>query len=141
MARKIIHTDRVPPGRARISQAVALGDLVFVSGIVARDPATGMVPPGGVGAQTRRILLNMQAILEKAGTDLSQVLKTSCYLSDMDDFGQFNVEWEKFFPKDPPARICVQARLGADFAVEIDAVAALAKRKRRSRTARKRSRR
>ena len=126
MKRRIIHSDQVPPGRARISQAVAFGDFVFVSGIVARDPATGKTVSGGVAAQTRQILENTRSILEAAGTTLNHVIKMHCYLDDMDQFDAFNRVWEEFFPKDPPARICVQAgRLGPGFEVEIDSVAGL----------------
>ena len=126
MKPRIIHTDRVPPGRARISQAVVFGDLVFVSGIVARDPATGKTVTGGVAAQTRQILENTRSILEAAGTTLEYVLKTHCYLQDMDQFDAFNRVWEGFFPTNPPARICVQAgRLGPGFEVEIDTIAGL----------------
>lgn len=121
-----IRTDRVPPGRARISQAVIWGNLVFVSGIVAREPSTGQPTTGGMAAQTNRVLENIRAILETAGTSLAYVLKTTCYISDMDEFSEFNRVWEEWFPENPPARICVQAgRLGPGFDVEIDAVAGL----------------
>jgi 2-iminobutanoate/2-iminopropanoate deaminase len=104
------------------------GDLVFVSGIVARDTATGAVTNGGVAAQTRRVLECIRDILEAAGTSLTYVLKMTCYLRDLDDFDAFNQVWQEWFPKDPPARICVQAgRLGEGFEVEIDAVAGLAR--------------
>jgi 2-iminobutanoate/2-iminopropanoate deaminase len=126
MKPRIIHTKAVPPGRARISQAVAFGNLVFVSGVVARDPSTGKTVTGGVAAQTRQVLEAIQAILQSAGTTLENVLKTDCYLQDMDQFDAFNRVWEDFFPVNPPARICVQAgRLGPGFEVEITAVAAM----------------
>ncbi|MCC6469923.1 MAG: RidA family protein [Alphaproteobacteria bacterium] len=129
MKRKVVHTDRVPAGRARISQAIIHGDVVYVSGMVARVPATGKVPPGGAGPQTRQVLKNVESVLKAAGSDMRHVLKMSCFLSDMDDFPAFNTEWETFFPKEPPARICVQARLGPSFVVEIDAIAALPPRR------------
>jgi 2-iminobutanoate/2-iminopropanoate deaminase len=121
--REVIHAGKVPAGRARISQAIAYGDLVFVSGMVAREPGTARVPEG-VAAQTEQVLANIAAVLQEAGSDLGQILKTSCYLADMDTFGEFNPVWERYFSNEPPARICVQARLGPGFLVEIDAVAA-----------------
>ena len=121
-----VHTDRVPPGRAKISQGVVFGNLVFVSGMVARDPATGKTVPGGVAEQTRQVLKNIEAVLEAAGTSREYVLKTDVHLTDMKQFESFNREWEAFFPTNPPARICTQAgALGPSFLVEIDAVAGL----------------
>lgn len=126
MKPKIVHTDRVPPGRARISQAVVFGNLVFVSGMVARDPATGKTVSGGVAEQTRQVLQNIESILRAAGTTRDYVLKTDVHLVDMAQFEAFNRVWEEFFPTNPPARICTQAgALGPTFLVEIDAVAGL----------------
>jgi 2-iminobutanoate/2-iminopropanoate deaminase len=125
MKPRTVHTDRVPPGRARISQAVAFGNLVFVSGMVARDPATARTVEGGVAEQTRQVLENTRAVLEAAGTSLAYVLKQGIFLQDMSGFQAFNEVWESYFPDDPPARICVQAGLGPSFLVEIDTVAGL----------------
>lgn len=120
-----VSTDRVPPGRARISQGMILGEIVFVSGMVARDPATGVTVPGGVAEQTRQVLENIKSVLEAAGTSMDHVAKTGCFLSNFDDFVGFNSVWESYFPENPPARICVQATLGPGFLVEIDAFAGL----------------
>ncbi len=120
-----VSTDRVPPGRARISQATICGQFVFVSGMVARDPSTGRTVEGGAAEQTRQVLENIKSVLEAAGTSMDHVAKTSCFLSDMDEFVAFNAVWESYFPQDPPARICVQARLGPGFLVEIEAIATL----------------
>jgi 2-iminobutanoate/2-iminopropanoate deaminase len=126
MTRHVVHTEKVPPGRARISQAVVFGNLVFVSGMVGRTPETGKVVPGGVAEQTRQTLENIRAVLEAAGSSLAHVLKTDCHLARMDDFDGFNAVWESYFPEHPPARICTQAgALGPGFVVEIDAVAGL----------------
>jgi 2-iminobutanoate/2-iminopropanoate deaminase len=123
---KHIHTDRVPPGRAKISQAVAFGNLLFVSGMVARDPVTGTTVRGGLAEQTRQVLQNIDAVLQAAGTNREYVLKTDVHLADMTQFEVFNREWEAFFPTNPPARICTQAgALGPSFLIEIDAVAGL----------------
>ncbi len=121
-----VHTDRVPPGRAKISQAMVYGNLVFVSGMVARDPRTGKTVEGGVAEQTRQVLENIQSVLEAAGTTKEYVLKTDVHLTDMAQFQEFNRVWEEFFPENPPARICTQAgALGPTFLVEIDAVAGM----------------
>lgn len=126
MKPRVVHTDRVPPGRARISQAVVFGNLVFVSGMVARDPATGKTVSGGVAEQTRQVLENIRSVLEAAGTTKDYVLKTDVHLVDMSQFEAFNRVWEEFFPVNPPARICTQAAaLGPTFLIEIDAVAGL----------------
>lgn len=126
MKPRIVNTDRVPPGRARISQAVVFGDLVFVSGMVARDPATGKTVKGGLAEQTKQVLENIDAVLNAAGTSREYVLKTDVHLVDMAEFTAFNKVWEDFFPINPPARICTQAgALGPSFLVEIDAVAGL----------------
>lgn len=126
MKPKHVHTDKVPPGRAKISQAVVFGNLCFVSGMVARDPATGKTVGGGLAEQTRQVLKNIEAVLRAAGTSREYVLKTDVHLTDMSQFTEFNCEWEAFFPDNPPARICTQAgALGPTFLVEIDAVAGM----------------
>lgn len=121
-----VHTDRVPPGRARIAQAKVFGDLVFVSGMVARSADAGGAVPEGLAAQTLQVLKNIEAVLQAAGTGREYVLKTDVHLVDMSQFQDFNRVWEEFFPKDPPARICTQAgALGPGFLIEIDAIAGL----------------
>jgi 2-iminobutanoate/2-iminopropanoate deaminase len=126
MKPKVVHTARVPAGRARISQAKVFGNLVFVSGMVARDPQTGTTVPGGLAEQTRQVLENITAVLEAAGTSREYVLKTDVHLTDFSQFDLFNRVWEEYFPVEPPARICTQAgALGPGFLIEIDAVAGL----------------
>jgi len=126
MKPKVVSTSRVPPGRARISQGMIYGNLVFVSGMVARDPKTGVTVPGGLAAQTRQVLENIAAVLEAAGTTREYVIKTDVHLVDIGQFELFNRVWEEFFPVDPPARICTQAgALGPGFLIEIDAIAGL----------------
>lgn len=126
MKPKSIHTDKVPPGRAKISQAMVYGSLCFVSGMVARDPATGKTAVGGLAEQTRQVLKNIESVLKAAGTSREFVIKTDVHLVDMSQFELFNKEWEAFFPNNPPARICTQAgALGPTFLVEIDAVAGM----------------
>ena len=126
MKPKTVYTDKVPPGRAKISQAVVYGNLCFVSGMVARDPATGKTVVGGLAEQTRQVLKNIESVLKAAGTSREYVIKTDVHLVDMSQFELFNKEWEAFFPNNPPARICTQAgALGPTFLVEIDAVAGM----------------
>ena len=122
-----IHTELVPPGRARISQAVVLGDVVYVSGMVSREPVTGRTVAGGLQEQTRQVMKNISAVLEAAGTSLDYVAKQTVYIQDMDHFEEFNQEWERWFNEDPPARLCVQVVLGPGFLVEIDTIAGLPK--------------
>lgn len=127
MKPRAVHTDRVPPGRARISQAMVHGDTVYVSGMVGRDPATGKVVPGGTVEQTRQVMENIKSVVEAAGSSMQHVIKTSCFISDFNEFEKFNAVWESYFPENPPARICVETRLGPGFVIEIEAIAALAK--------------
>jgi len=121
---RVVNCDAIPPGRARISHAKVANGLIYVSGLVARDPKTG-APVPGVAAQTRLILENIKLVVETAGSSMEHVMKTGCFLSDMGTFDEFNPVWESFFPRNPPARICVQAKLGPGFEVEIDAVAVM----------------
>jgi 2-iminobutanoate/2-iminopropanoate deaminase len=99
--------------------------LLFVSGQIPIDPATSQVVGDDVAAQTERVLKNLAAILEAAGASLGQVLKTTVYLRDLNDFGKMNEVYARFFSEQPPARATVQvARLPRDVSVEIEAVAA-----------------
>ena len=93
------------------SQAIQFGNLVFLSGQkLARDEATGLPVGGGIQPQTRKVLENIKAVLEAAGTSMDMVLKTTCFLMDRDDFDEFNVVYREFFPKDQPARSTFQVR-------------------------------
>jgi 2-iminobutanoate/2-iminopropanoate deaminase len=124
--REIVSTDRGPRTGLLYSQAVRFGELVFVAGQVALDPATGQLVEGGVGAQTRRVLDNVQAILRAAGTSLDHAVETTCFLRDVGDFAAFNDAYRGYFPKDPPARTTVQAVLPREgLMVEIRVVAAM----------------
>ena len=126
MKRQIISTDKGPRTGLPYSQAVRHGDLVFVAGQVALDPATGQVVEGDIGAQTRQTLENVEAILRAAGTSLAHAVECLCLLSNIGDFGAFNEVYRGFFPKDPPARTTVQVVLPRPgLLVEIRAVAAM----------------
>ena len=121
---KIISTEKAPAAIGPYSQGYITGNLVFTSGQIPIDPSTGTRRPG-VEAQAEQSCRNVLAILEAAGTGADKVVKTVCYISDMDQFGAFNKVYERFFPS-KPARSCVQvARLPKDVFCEIEAVAEL----------------
>jgi 2-iminobutanoate/2-iminopropanoate deaminase len=124
--RIVVATDRAPAAVGPYSQAVRIGNLVYTAGQIALDPATGKLVEGGIEAETRRALQNLQAVLEAAGTSLVNVIKTTVFLQDMGDFGAMNGVYAQFFSASPPARSAVQVGalpLGAQ--VEIEAVACL----------------
>ena len=125
MSKHVISTSKAPAAIGPYSQAVSWGDLIFVSGQIPIDPATGQVVGGDVADQTERVLENLAAILEAAGASLGQVLKTTVYLRDLNDFGKMNEVYARFFGEQPPARATVQvARLPRDVGVEIEVIAA-----------------
>jgi 2-iminobutanoate/2-iminopropanoate deaminase len=124
MTRVPVRTDRAPGAIGPYSQAITCDGLLFASGQVALDPATGAFAGGDVAAQTERVLLNLQAVLEKGGASLADVLRTTVYLRDMADFAAMNAVYARFFPGAPPARSTVAvAGLPKDARVEIDAIA------------------
>ena len=123
---QVIHTNLAPAPVGPYNQAIlASGPLVFVSGQIAIDPATNQIVADDVEAQTHQVLKNLQAVLAAAGTDLDQVVKTTVFLADMNDFGQVNAIYSEYFPEaTAPARACVEvARLPKDVKVEIDCMA------------------
>ena len=123
---RIVSTPDAPAAIGPYSQAVVHGGLVFCSGQVALDPATGKVVPGDVVEQTHRVFQNLIGVLEAAGTSLDRALKTTVYLKSMDDFAAMNEAYARYFGDSPPARATVEvARLPKDVDVEIDCVAAL----------------
>src|SRR5207248_1501734 len=106
------------------SQAVRAGQLLFLSGQVALDPATGQIVDGDVAAQTRRVMDNLAAVLKAANLSLTDVVRTTIYLADMNDFAAVNEVYGSYFDAPAPARATVQvARLPKDARVEIDAIA------------------
>ncbi len=120
----IVQTEKAPAAIGPYSQAVKAGGLVFLSGQVALDPASGQVVAGDVRAQTERVLKNLQAVLAAAGSSLAAVVKATVFLADMNDFAAMNEVYGRFFSGDPPARATVQAaRLPKDVQVEIDLIA------------------
>ncbi|MBN1935127.1 MAG: RidA family protein [Anaerolineae bacterium] len=126
MTREIIFTPNAPAAVGPYSQAVKIGLLVYTAGQLGIDPETGKLVDGGVQAQTRQALTNLQAVLQAAGTDLDNVVKTTVFMQDMGDFKAMNQIYAEFFPQQPPARSAVQvAALPLGGSVEIEAVAAI----------------
>lgn len=119
---KYVKTDKAPAAIGPYSQGVIAGNLLFVSGQIPIDPATGSLVSGSIEEQTERVIENLKVILEAAGTDISMVVKTTCFLKDMEDFLRFNSVYEKHFVS-KPARACVSAKLPKDAQVEVEVVA------------------
>jgi len=125
----IVTTDRAPRAIGPYSQAVRAGDLVFASGQIPIDPTTGEFVAGGVAEQTEQVLRNLTAVFEAAGVGMNQIVKTTVFLADMDDFTAMNEVYGRFFGVEPPARATVQAaRLPRDARVEIEAIAVIGDR-------------
>ena len=124
--KEIIATDQAPRAIGPYSQAVRAGNVIFASGQIPIDPATGEFVAGGVAEQTEQVMRNITAVLEAAGSGLNQIVKTTVFLADMNDFIAMNEVYARFFPETPPARATIQAaRLPRDAKVEIEAIAVL----------------
>ncbi len=126
--KKIIRTDAAPAPVGPYNQAIVAQGLVFVAGQISLDPKTGeIVGAGDVVAQTDRALTSMKAILEAAGSSMANVVKTTVFLKEMNDFAAMNAVYAKYFDEESaPARICVEvARLPKDLLVEIDCIATI----------------
>lgn len=123
-----IQTEHAPGAIGPYSQAIKAGDFVFASGQIPIDPQTGEFVAGGIREQTERVLKNLAAVLEAAGTGLDQVVKTTVFLADMGDFAAMNEVYGRFFTDVPPARATVAAAgLPRDARVEIEAIALVSK--------------
>jgi 2-iminobutanoate/2-iminopropanoate deaminase len=122
--REVIATDQAPRAIGPYSQAIRAGSLLFCSGQIPIDPATGEFVSGGVAEQTEQVMRNLSAVLQAGQSSLKQVVKTTVFLADMDDFTAMNEVYGRFFGENPPARATVQAaRLPRDAKVEIEAIA------------------
>jgi 2-iminobutanoate/2-iminopropanoate deaminase len=124
--RRTIVTDRAPHAIGPYAQAVQVGEWIFVSGQIAVDPETGELVRGGIEEQTDRVLQNLRAILEAAGSSLENVVKTTVYLADLNDFSKMNEVYARYFPGEKPARATVEvSRLPRDARIEMEAIATL----------------
>lgn len=125
MSRNAVLTNKAPQPIGPYSQAIsATGSFLFTAGQIGLDPATGTLSGNDVQTQTRRVLENLKAILEAGGSTLSQVVKTTVYLKDMNEFAAMNEVYGEYFTGTPPARSTVEVvRLPKDVRVEIDAIA------------------
>ncbi|MGH9766230.1 MAG: RidA family protein [Blastocatellia bacterium] len=121
---EIIQTDGAPQAIGPYSQAIKANGLIFASGQIPLDPTTTQIIAGGIQEQTGRVLDNLKAVLEAAGSSLDRVVKTTVYLADMNEFAAMNEIYSRYFSATRPARATVQvARLPRDVKVEIDAIA------------------
>ncbi|MCK8060689.1 MULTISPECIES: RidA family protein [unclassified Fusibacter] len=124
MSLKVIHTTGAPAAVGPYSQAIQAGNMVFVSGQIPLDPATGKRVEGGIKAETERCLLNAKAILEEAGLTFNDVAKTTCLLDSMDDFAAMNEVYASFFVDHKPARAAFEVgKLPLGVLVEIEMIA------------------
>lgn len=124
MTRRAISTTSAPSAVGPYSQAITTDELVFCSGQVGIDPATGELVDGGVEAQTERVIRNLEAVLDAAGCTLADVVKTTCFLADINDFATFNAIYGRFFSDPQPARSTFGvAALPKQARVEIEAIA------------------
>ena len=123
MEKKPIQTANAPAAIGPYSQGIDLGSVVFTSGQIPVDPATGLIP-ADIRAQAEQSLKNVKAVLEAAGTGMDRVVKTTVFISDMNDFAAVNEVYAAFFPEPCPARSCVEdSRLPKDVKLEIEAIA------------------
>ena len=126
MARQAVSTPSAPAAIGPYSQAIKAGSLLFVSGQIPTDPATGNIVAGDIAAQTRRVFQNIGEILKAGGASFDAVVRTTVYLKDMNDFAAMNEVYGTFFSAPAPARATVQvARLPKDAMVEIDVIATI----------------
>lgn len=124
--RRVVKLPGARPSSVPISPATIAGDFVFTSGQIGIDPKTGQMVEGGINEQAEQVLLNLAAVLEAAGSNMSLVLKTTVFLADMNDYAAMNEIYRRHFKEDPPSRSAVQvAKLPANARIEIEAVALL----------------
>ena len=120
---KKIYTDNAPAAIGPYSQAIVHGDLVFTSGQIPINPETGNVDAQGITAQTEQVMKNLEAVLTAAGSSFEKAIKTTCFLSDMGDFAEFNEVYAKYFTE-KPARSCVAVKsLPKGVLVEVEVIA------------------
>ncbi len=123
--KEAVYTEKAPKPVGPYSQAIKAAGLVFVAGQIPIDPATGQLVQGGIEEQTRRVLENIKAILEAAGTTMDNVVYVTAYLSDLDDYPAFNKVYEQYFSKAKPARVTVKAEIPKGARLEVSVIATL----------------
>lgn len=121
--RKIVHSDKAPAAVGPYNQGIRAGNLLFISGQLGLDMATGEIAYGDVEAQARQVLNNLETIAQAGGSSLANALKVSVYLTNMGDFDTMNAVYASFFPENPPARVCVEvSALPKGVEVEMDVI-------------------
>ena len=124
--RKIVATDKAPAAIGPYAQANIIGNLVITSGQIPIDPATGNLVEGDIEVQTRQVFANLKAVLEAAGSSLDKIVKTTCFMDNMDDFAKMNEVYASFFSGDYPSRSAVEvAKLPKGALIEIEVIAYL----------------
>ena len=125
MIRNIIATDKAPAAIGPYAQANAAGEFIFTSGQIPIDPATGKLVEGGIEEQTRQVFANLKAVLEAGGSDLSRVIKTTCFMTDLGDFARMNQIYAEYFPDGAyPSRSAFQVgALPMGAMIEFEAIA------------------
>ena len=124
MTKRTIQTEQAPAAIGPYSQAIRVGDFLYTSGQIALDPESGIFLSGEIEEETEQTLKNISAILQAGGVNFENVIKTTVYLSDLNNFTRMNQVYEKYFSKNKPARACVQvAALPKGAKIEIDAIA------------------
>ncbi len=124
MNKEVIHTDKVPPAKVPLSQAIKVGDMVYLSGQLGNDSATGMLVPGGIGPETRQVCENMKAVLEAAGSSLEKAVKVTIFMAALSEMIEMNNVFNEYFPENPPARTTLAVKeLVAGARVEIEVAA------------------
>ena len=122
--KKVIHTDQAPAAIGPYSQAIEQNGMLFISGQVPIDPKTGQVIEGGIKEQTEQVMQNIGAILKAAGYSFQEVVKSTCLLSDMDNFAAMNQVYGTYYPSDPPARAAYGVvKLPLGVLIEIETIA------------------
>ena len=126
MPKQVISTDNAPAAVGAYSQGIIAGGFVFTAGQIPLIPGTSNLREGGIEAQTRQVMNNIRGVLEAVGSSMDQVVKTTVFLADINDFAAFNAVYSEYFPQSPPARTTVQAgALPIGALIEVEAVALL----------------
>ncbi|MEL7568540.1 MAG: RidA family protein [Dehalobacterium sp.] len=124
MMKRTINSKKAPQAIGPYSQAVQTGQLLYVSGQLPVDAATGQLVQSNIEAETKQVLENIKAIIEEAGAKMADIVKTTIFIKDMNDFQRVNEAYQDYFQTEPPARVCIEvSKLPKDANIEIDAIA------------------